>query len=260
MQGKGFFQGVMAIGAMACASACSIATLGTARPVDSGETQFVLAPAFNRVGLSQSGRPGPQVEIGGRYGVTENVDIGARLWLPLPGYTLDSRIALRKAAQPDSGLDISLNPGVMYIYAPGGDTNGTALHFTTVQLAALFGIHLGGGRQIVVGPKVVDILSTDTSTDFGSTFNMVIVGSSLGLVWPVTRNLSVVPELSAGLAVSGAVKGFGNDIGNNGNVLQFSLGLLFGGTKGPEVRCVEVPIAPAAPPAAVPVAVSPTMP
>ncbi|MBM4346003.1 MAG: hypothetical protein FJ100_21730 [Deltaproteobacteria bacterium] len=237
---------------------CSMATLGTARPVDSGETQFVLAPAFNRVGLSRSARPGPQVEFGGRYGVTENVDVGARLWLPLPGYTIDSRIALRKAADRNSGLDISLNPGVMYIYAPGGDTNSTPLHFTTVQLAALFGIHLDGGRQVVIGPKIVDILSTDTATSFGSTFNMVIVGSSLAYVWPVTQNLTLVPELSAGVAVMGSVAGFGADIGNNGNVLQFSLGLLFGGNKPPEVRCVEVPPAPA--PVATPAAASPSAP
>ncbi len=231
-------------------SGCSMATLGSARPIDSGESQFVLAPSFNRIGLSRSDRKGPQFEIGGRYGVTDDVDIGARLWLPLPGYTIDSRIALKKSASADSGLDISLNPGLMYIYAPGGDANDTALHFTTLQVAALFGIHLPGGRQVVVGPKVIDIISTDTSVSLGSTFNMVIVGSSLGYVWPVTRNLTIVPEIAAGVAVMGSVAEFGNDIGNNGNVLQFSLGFLFGGNKGPEVRCVEVPAAPVAPTAA----------
>ncbi|MSQ82697.1 MAG: hypothetical protein EXR77_07235 [Myxococcales bacterium] len=231
---------------VAGSSACSMATLGSAKPVDVGETQFVVAPAFSRIGLAKSARPGAQFEVGGRHGLTENVDIGARLWLPMPGYTLDSRIALKKAQAADKGLDVSLNPGLMYIYAPGGDTNASPLHFATIQLAVLFGIHMAGGKQLVIGPKLTDILSADTSTEFGSTFNMLIAGTSVGYVWPITRNFTLVPEVSVGMAVLGAVTGFGSDLGNNGNVLQFSLGMLFGGTKGPELRCVEVPVVPAA--------------
>lgn len=50
---------------------CSIATLSGARPIDKGETQVVIAPAFQRIGLSGSAQPGGQLEIGGRYGLTQ---------------------------------------------------------------------------------------------------------------------------------------------------------------------------------------------
>lgn len=227
---------------VAALSGCSMATLGTAAPVDRGETQLLLAPGFMRVGLSGSVHPGPQLEVGGRHGITDRVDLGARLWLPLPGYVVDSRILLKRAASKDRGVDISLNPGLMYIYAPGGDNNSTPLHFTTVQMAALFGWRIGGGKQVVLAPKVSDIISVDPSTSFGSALNMVVGGASLGLVWPLWRGFALVPELAAGTVLSGSVSGFGSsDVGNNGNVLQFSLGMLFGGERAPEQRCVEVP-------------------
>lgn len=248
MATKWIFAAVAALTAML--SACSMATLSGARPVDKGETQVVVAPAFQRVGLTGSARPGGQVEVGGRYGLTDSMDLGVRLWLPLPGYLLDSRIALKRSPHKDRGLDIALNPGVAYIFVPGGDTNASPLHFVTSQVALLFGMHLGGGRQLVVGPKLIDIVSIDGST-YGQTLNMVTLGATVGYVMPMTKTFSLVPEIGVGTLVAGGLTGFGADVGSAGNTLQVSLGLLFGGDKPPEQRCVEVPPLPdAATPAA----------
>ena len=218
---------------------CSMATLGSARPVDVGETQLVVAPAIMRVARPGSPRTAPQFEIGGRYGLTKNVDVGARLWLPLPGYSLDSKVAIQRSASPDRGLDIAIQPGFAYIYAPGGETNDSPLHFVTTQLPLLFGWHFPHGRELIITPKIIDILSMDFST-YGKMLNLVVVGASVGGILPITNTFALAPEIGFGSLILGSISGFGSDLGQAGTNLQISLGLLFGGKTQPALRCTPV--------------------
>lgn len=220
-------------------SACSMATLGPARPIDPGETQVVVAPAAMRVGRGSKPYVGPQLELGGRVGLTDSVDLGARLWLPLPGYTFDSRIALRKAKN-NHGLDLALQPGLSYLYVPGGSDNDAPLHIGTVSLPLLIGWNLGGGNQVTVTPKLVDLIAVDTST-YGQTAQLVTAGATVGFVWQVTRQFALVPEVGLGWLVLGSQAGFGTEFGVNGSAAQLSLGLLFGGHKEPAQTCVPTP-------------------
>ena len=218
-------------------SGCSIATLGTALPIDPGTSQVLVAPAVVRIGLSGKPYTGPQVELGGRYGLSKNVDIGARIWLPLPGYSLDSRIALHRSADRDHGIDLGLQPGVSYIYVPGGEADSSPLHIASATLPLLVGWNLGGGKQLVIAPKLVDVLSVSGSTD-GKAANLLTVATTIGFIWPLTNNFSLAPEVGLGKLLVGTVQGFGSDLWMSGVTGQVSLGLLFGGHTQPPVRCV----------------------
>lgn len=225
----------------AATSGCSVATLGAARPVDVGTHQVVVAPSFVRIARGGDPYLGPQLEIGERYGIAKKADVGVRLWLPMPGYIVDSRISLLRAKNPNHGLDLALQPGTSYLYVPGGDANSSPLHVATFFLPLLAGWNFGGGRQLVLGAKLLDILAVDTVDGFEPA-NILSVAGSLGVVWPVTDNFSIAPEIGVGLAVLGSLAGYGSDLGISGSTLQFSLGLLFGGKAPPPVKCVALPV------------------
>jgi hypothetical protein len=216
---------------------CSIATLGTALPIDPGTSQIVVAPSVVRVALSGKPYTGPQVELGGRYGVSKNVDIGARIWLPLPGYSLDSRIALLRSEDREHGFDIGLQPGVSYLYVPGGEADSSPLHIASATLPLLLGWNLGGGKQLVVAPKLIDVLSASGSVD-GKAANLLTMATTVGFIWPLTSNFSVAPEVGIGKLLLGSVQGFGSDLWMSGVSGQVSLGFLFGGHAQPPPRCV----------------------
>ncbi len=219
---------------------CSIATLGTALPIDQGTSQVIVAPSVVRVALSGKPYTGPQVELGGRYGVSKNVDVGARIWLPLPGYSLDSRIALRRSEDREHGLDIGLQPGISYIYVPGGEADSSPLHIASATLPVLLGWNLGGGKQLVVAPKLIDVLSASSSVD-GKAANLLTVATTVGFIWPLTSNFSVAPEIGIGKLLLGSVQGFGSDLWMSGVSGQVSIGLLVGGHAQPPPRCTPEP-------------------
>ncbi len=225
----------------AATSGCSVATLGAARPVDMGSHQVVIAPSMVRIARGGSPYIGPQLEIGERYGVSKKADIGVRLWLPMPGYVVDSRIALRRSADPNSGLDIALQPGTSYLYVPGGDANSSPLHIATLALPVLFGLNFGGGRQLVLGAKLLDILAVDT-VNGAEPANILSAAATVGLVWPITDSFSVAPELGVGAALLGSLAGYGSDLGVSGTTVQFSLGLLLGGKAPAPMKCVALPV------------------
>ncbi len=218
-------------------SGCSIATLGTALPIDQGTSQVIVAPSVVRVALSGKPYTGPQVELGGRYGISKNVDIGARIWLPLPGYALDTRIALRRSEDRERGFDMGLQPGVSYIYVPGGEADSSPLHIASATLPLLLGWNLGGGKQLVVAPKLIDVLSASSSAD-GKAANLLTVATTVGFIWPLTANFALAPEIGLGKLLLGTVQGFGSDLWMSGVSGQVSLGFLFGGHAQPLPRCV----------------------
>jgi len=209
---------------------CTMSTLGLARSIDPGTTQAYLAPGVLRV--QRSGAPlwTPQVELGGRYGLNERVELGARLWLPMPGYELAAKVSLLRSPDSNRGFDLAVAPGAGYLYAPGGsgEIDGSALHVVSFYLPLLVGWNTGGGNQLVIAPKLVDVLTFAGSED-AMTANLVMIGASVGYVWRVTEGLSIVPELGAGTMIASSLSRFGTDLDYGGVNAQFSVGFLFGG-------------------------------
>ena len=196
-----------------------------------------------RVSRGEAPLTTPQLELGGRYGLSDRFELGARVWLPMPGYDLEAKIALLRSDSPYSGFDLSLAPGAGYLYAPGGsgEADGAALHVASFFLPLLIGWNTGGGDQLVFAPKLVDVLSLPGGSG-GMTTNMVMAGASLGYLWRATEQLSVMPELSAGTMVAGSLSGFGTDLSYGGANLQFSVGFLFGGHPSAALQCPAQPV------------------
>jgi len=183
---------------------------GLARTVDPGKLQVSVSP-----GLQGNNTYIPQVELAVRYGVSERVDVGARLFLP--GAEVDARFALLRAPSLKSGVDITLAPSLAYVYPFSSTVPG--LLFPSLPL--LVGFNLGGS-QLVLGPRVGYIINTEQPVTLQSLADNIVAGSSLGLAIPAGPVLHVVPEVSV-------LHRVGYPFGSTTTAFHGGIGLVFGG-------------------------------
>ncbi|OJT26520.1 hypothetical protein BO221_00275 [Archangium sp. Cb G35] len=183
---------------------------GMARTVDPGKLQVSLSG-----GLQGNVSYIPQGELAVRYGVTERVDVGARLFLP--GAEVDARFALLRAPSLKSGVDVTLAPSLAYVLPMSSTTPG--LVFPSLPL--LVGFNLGGS-QLVLGPRVGYVIKTGQSLTSQSFDGNIIVGSSLGLAIPIGQVFRIVPEVSL-------LHRAGRSLGSGETALHGGIGLVFGG-------------------------------
>lgn len=187
------------------------ASTGMARTLDEGELQMSLTPG-KHYSLEGSGSK-PQMEVGLRYGATDRVDVGVRLF-PF-GLTMDTRIALAKSPTLDSGVDVTLAPSAtMGLYGSGGYFSFPSVR-TALEMPVLVGLNLGRGTQFVVGPRVAYV--PPKSDEEGR----VLMGTSVGLALPLMTNVRVVPEVTVRKLLDGRQ-----------TLLNANIGVLFGGYSG----------------------------
>lgn len=183
---------------------------GMARTVDPGKLQVSLSP-----GVQGNNAFIPQLELAARYGVTEQFDVGARLFLP--GAEVDARFALLRAPSLKKGVDLTLAPSLAYVFPSGTSTPG----FLYPSLPLLVGFNLGGS-QLVLGPRVGYVINTGHPVTSQGFFDNFVAGSSLGLAIPAGPVLHVVPEVSVQHRV-------GSSVGSTTTALHGGIGLVFGG-------------------------------
>jgi len=205
----------------------SFSTMGTARTLPKGKSQFFIAPGgmvlkdfqTDNAGLSESFGL-PTVEFGGRYGVTDHVEVGGKVWLL--GAEIDTKFALLRSEIPESGLDLSLAPAISLYPFTSGDTNAT---YAWLHLPLLVGINLGGS-QLVIGPRVSDMIITGG----GDSINAVWLGGSLGLALKLGDGFRLLPEVSMAYPVAVSVGSSSTtSLEPKGAIIQGSLGFVFGG-------------------------------
>ena len=137
--------------AIAILAGCpSFTTMGTARTVKRDTTQTWVAPEF--MGMTVDTGDGnesfsvPQFELGMRRGVTDTVDVGAKLWLL--GMAIDAKFQLLRSPTGDSGIDLAISPGLGWLGFNDGDGNG--FNVVTGYASLPIGINLPGGSQFVL--------------------------------------------------------------------------------------------------------------
>jgi hypothetical protein len=205
----------------------SFSTMGTARTLPRGKGQFFVAPGgmvlqdFQQDSAGQDQSFGlPSVEFGGRYGVTDDVEVGAKVWLL--GAEIDTKFALLRSPSADAGLDVSLAPAISLYPFSAGDQNVT---YAWVHLPLLVGVNLGGS-QLVVGPRVSGMFLTGSGDDVSALW----LGGSLGYAWKLADGFRILPEVSVAYP---AHVSFGTSsttsLEPKGALIQGSVGLLFGG-------------------------------
>ena len=187
---------VFAAVALGALTGCpSISTSGMARTLNQGSMQGFVSPGFDVLG----GLTVPQVEVGGRYGVTDHIEFGAKAWFF--GASLDGKFALLRAPSMQGGVDLSLNPSVAYfgLGVSGTDGNTGNLGLLTVQLPVLVGVNFSG-HQLMIGPKLVGhVGSGEAASGLGVSTNagqLVGVGSSLGVAFKLGEEFRLMPEIT----------------------------------------------------------------
>ncbi|HEY1957512.1 MAG TPA: hypothetical protein VGH28_17960 [Polyangiaceae bacterium] len=216
----------------------SFSTFGLARTMNKGGIQGWVAPGGGGAVATATGATGgvgyPMLEGGVRYGVTDNVELGAKLGFD--GFTLQGKFGLVRSPSMDHGVNLSVAPQVGFIgfgasASGGGSSSSTFVGVLTAQLPILFGIDFGG-HELVFGPRVVDqVLFGDVGTSSGGggsgTANLLYVGGSIGFAIRVSPYVRIMPEVAVGVPVYESIA----DVGSSalgGLVFQGGIGFLFG--------------------------------
>ncbi len=189
---------------------------GMARTLDRGQFQVSVTPGVQAVkGIENPGVTLPQGEIGIRYGLTDRLDAGVRLFGL--GVEADARFGLLRAPSLRRGVELTLAPSVSYAvhrYTSFDDGSGM------VQLPLLIGVNMEG-YHLVLGPRAAYAYGrlSPSSGDGGA----LLVGTSLGLAVPIGRWFHLMPEVSL---LQQPTKSLGEHV-----LLHAGVGLIFGGYK-----------------------------
>jgi hypothetical protein len=196
----------------------SVAVLGSARTLDRGRTQAAVALGvaggvvtrrpYNDTSSSSAATVGPQTTVLVRHGVTDRVELGARLWTS--GLQLDGKFAVIRSEAP--GFDLSIAPSLGVIYVP---TTGYVPSIP-IQLAVLGGFDLGWARPFA-GPRVMDRI-----VFYQGPINTWSLGGSLGISIALGHQLRLVPEVSVLVPLGSTVTEV---------FLEAGLGMTFGGER-----------------------------
>ncbi|GHG94167.1 hypothetical protein [Comamonas sp. JC664] len=196
----------------------------TADTLGAGRFQFAIEPGALGAAVlggdsATAGVVMPHFDMALRYGVSERVDVGARVGFSLA--ELQTKVLLTQPNDPD--LAISLAPSISGASITMGDEDeGISTRYVNVALPLLVGFKTDGGSELVLGPRVI-------YTRFGGV-NLLSAGGSLGYALRVSNGLRVMPEVGISFPLVGKVDGSGADFaaGFNGGFAQFKLGFLFG--------------------------------
>jgi hypothetical protein len=213
----------------------SFSTMGTARTLPVGKTQFVVAPqaAYTKewsiAGLDRrSDVLFPQFELGIHHGVTEDVEVGAKAWIL--GFEVDTKVQLLRSPSDRSGIDLAIDPGIGYLgFTQAQSLSSTSLtasqNSLSLYLPLLVGFNLGDGSQLVLGPKLIDqVILPSSDTGAG---NVLWGGASFGYAWRI-GNFQLLPEVTVVYPMS-VVQKTGATFNFSGIAAQAGVGLLFGG-------------------------------
>ena len=218
-----------AVVALTVLPGCAVSSYTTAHNLAAGKANFWIAPQAMRVGVSANPTSMPFVELGTRYGITDKVEVGARIGT---GLQADVKISLRRPKVAYEGLTVSAAPGLGYIGNFSGTptgADGDDIHFAGATLPVYltwdFGEHLG----VTVGPRTTWLMQyVETAT--ASTVYAVGVGTSLSLAWRITPTFMIVPEVSVVTTVFRAMTGAGSVFGTGQQaVLQAGIAFVMGG-------------------------------
>ena len=149
----------------------SLSTLQTPRTVPQGEVRFGLG--FEAVGIKTAAHTDsatgtttpsqsvtfPQFEFTARYGLTDNIDIGGKLYLI--GAELGLKYQFLRGP-----LDVAIAPAASYIsFGSSNDSSSSSISATYLHLPLLFGLNLNENFALSFGPKLLYTIASITASD-----------------------------------------------------------------------------------------------
>lgn len=201
----------------------SLSTMQTPATVPKGEVRF--GAGLESVGFSEKDSTGttstttvPQFEFNARYGVTDNIDIGAKLYLV--GLEVGGKYQFAKG-----DFEAAIAPAVSYISVTVSDNgNNDTLRVAYLHLPLLLGYKLTDSFELAFGPKVLYAIATGTASSSTSQSSATSSGFMAGGFASIQLRLGkafwLAPEINV-------YKPFTE--GASGVIWQGGLALLFGG-------------------------------
>lgn len=213
--------GLVAVVSTGCPTASS---LTSARTLDKGTLEFTVAPTFinavsvrNDEGQAVASTVGiPSAEAQMRYGINDNLEVGAKLWLG--GFAGHLKVGLLRSESETEGFNLSFDPGVSYAGIGG---TGAGVGVLYLYLPVLAGYRFDG-HEIIIGPRIVPVLAGVTLGSGTGSGMTVLAGGSMGVSLRLGESFRLHPEIS----LLSPVNQDGSD--GAGAVAQLSLGFSFG--------------------------------
>ena len=184
--------------AVCAAGGCTaMSTIKTATTVPAGQTQWIGALEGNGgAPVELNVKPLlPELAFGVRRGLTDRVDVGAKLTTLPAGRALTTaavegqfRYQLRR--RDDSRLKIAVGPAAGFRWI---SSSGAAMQVSYLTVPVMFGIDVGR-HQIVIAPEVAMQLWTSAGSN---EVWVPVAGMSLGFVWKLGQRFALVPEIAA---------------------------------------------------------------
>lgn len=220
--------------ALALLAGCpSFTTMGTARTLPANRGQLWVAPGYTALSSFQRDTAThepltiglPSVEIGGRYGLTDGLELGGKAWLY--GTELDLKIALVRPPHLDEGVAVSIAPGVSFMHFTAGGSGSTEAGYTWLHLPLLIGLPMPDGSELTLGPR----LSGMFLASGGEVQRALWAGGSLGYAWRIGPGVRLLPEVTVAYPLAGSDVSTGTalNLKPRGAVTQVGLGILVGG-------------------------------
>lgn len=215
------------VGAVVASVGCTTTSFQTARTLDTGKSKFYVAPSAMRVSVGGQATTLPFIEVGTRYGLTDELEVGGHIGA---GLGVDVKWSVVRAPDPSTGWDISFAPGMGYIGGFSGvPTGGDALHFFGVTAPLLITKNLGERFSVTVGPRAMYLLQA-VAADGAQTTQMISVGTSVAAEIRLSDSIKLVPGFGVGAVVFRNMTNFGSDAGFDGQrIFQAGVGVAFGG-------------------------------
>ncbi len=204
--------------AAVCGGCPSFSTLQTPRTVPEGELRFG-ALAGGAGALSDEGGAGPrsaQFELSARYGLSERVDVGVKL------YALGIEASL-KWWMVRGPLDLAIAPAVSY--ASFDDQMGTQFNAFYAHLPLLLGWNVSDRVTLSFGPKLMfgyQFRSGDVVRDDLLLIDGLLVGAYVSVPIRIGRSFWIAPEINAYANVTNGAIG-------DQTIYQGGIAFMFGG-------------------------------
>ncbi|MGB8932178.1 MAG: hypothetical protein WCC48_13120 [Anaeromyxobacteraceae bacterium] len=217
------------LGAALLAGGCaSFSTMSTARTVGLDATQVWVAPEVVGVTFDTGSPPDrqsfsiPQLEVGVRRGVTEDFELGAKLWLL--GTALEGKFQVVRSETQDAGVDVAIAPSIGWLGFNAGAGGGN-FNVVTGYLSVPIGLNVPGGSQLVLTPKAIYQRYMASDSGGSGSAGLLFLGGSVGYAWRL-GTMYVLPEISVMQPVVNPATS--DVIKFDGVVFQGGLGFLFG--------------------------------
>jgi hypothetical protein len=187
--------------------------VGRAHTVAPGHLELLAAAGAGGVAVVNAApNVEPRFEVGARYGLADRADVG--LSVEESGALANVRLQALRAPPGTLGVELLAAPGIAYTYPE-------KLSF---ELPILLGLSLKNGNEVVLAPRVVEMLDFGDG-DIGHPAEFVFVGGSVEFVWQLWQRVALVPEL--GLLVNAYNEPGFSTFTSAGPALQAAIGVLW---------------------------------